>query len=117
MTFKPRRSSPRLRSFDYQGSHAYHLVLSPRDHLPRLRDGRLVAFCLESLAASGSRYGFEVLAYCFMPDHVHLLVAGNDDSPLLRFVQHFKQATGYRHPGLWQRSYYDHILRREETLE
>ena len=50
-----------------------------------------------------------------MPDHVHLLVAGRCDAPLVRFVQHFKQATGHHSPGLWQRSYYDHILRYEES--
>jgi putative transposase len=85
--------------------------------LPCFRDGRLVAICLECLAASASRYRFEVVACCFMPAHLHLLVVGADDAPLVRFVQHFKQATGHRHPGLWQRSYYDHILRQEEALE
>jgi putative transposase len=115
--FKPRRSSPRLHSFSYQGSYAYHLVLSARAGLTRFKDGRLVATCLECLAASASRYGFEIVAYCFMPDHLHLLVAGGQDASLGRSVQHFKQATGHRHPGLWQRSYYDHILRQEEDLE
>jgi hypothetical protein len=52
-----------------------------------------------------------------MPDHLHLLVAGDQDAPPVRFVQHFKQATGHCHPGLWQRSYYDHILWHEETIE
>ena len=117
MRFKPRRSSPRLHSFGYQGSYAYHLVLNTRAGLTRFEDGRLVATCLECLAASASQCGFEVVAYCFMPDHVHLLVAGGQDASLGRFVQHFKQATGHRHPGLWQRSYYDHILRQEEDLE
>ena len=117
MRFKPRRSSPRLHPFSYQGSYAYHLILSTRGGLPSFEDGRLVVIGLECLAASASRYGFEVLAYCFMPEHVHLLVAGDDEAPLVRFVQHFKQATGHRHPGLWQRSYYDHILRQEEDLE
>jgi len=115
--FKPRRSSPRLHSFNYRGSHAYHLTLNTRGGLPSFEDGRLVAICLECLAASASGYGFDVVAYCFMPDHVHLLVAGAHDAPLVRFVQHFKQATGHRHSGLWQRSYYDHILRQEEDFE
>jgi putative transposase len=115
--FKPRRSSPRLSSFSYRGSYAYHLILNTRGGLPSFRDGRLVAICLERLAASAPRYGFEVLAYCFMPDHLHLLVTGGHDAPLVRFVQHFKQATGRRHPALWQRSYYGHILRQEEDLE
>ena len=117
MRFKPRRSSPRLHSFSYQGSYAYHLILNTRGGLPLFEDGRLVATCVECLAASASRYGFGVVACCFMPDHVHLLVAGGQDASLGRFVQHFKQATGHRHPGLWQRSYYDHILRQEEDLE
>ena len=117
MRFTPRRSSPRLHSFTYQGSYAYHLVLRTRAGLPRFDHGRLVAFCLERLAASASRFGFDLVAYCFMPTHVHLLVAGGHDAPLVRFVQHFKQATGHHSPGLWQRSYYDHILRREEAVE
>jgi hypothetical protein len=52
-----------------------------------------------------------------MPDHLHLLVSGGDRSRLIRFVQHFKQATGHRSPGLWQRSFYDRILRYEEVVE
>lgn len=51
-----------------------------------------------------------------MPDHLHLLVLGSDRGSLIRFAQHFKQATGFRHRGLWQRSYYDHLMRREETV-
>jgi len=117
MRFKPRRSSPRLCSFDYQGSHAYHLILTIRNRLPLFRNGRLVASCLDCLTASAERYGFEIVAYCFMPDHLHVLVAGSDDAPLIRFVQHVKQATGYRYPQLWQRSYYDHVLRNEEAVE
>ena len=117
MRFKPRRSSPRLTSFSYEGSYAYHLILNTRGGLPSFEEGCLVAVCLECLAASASRYGFQIVAYCFMPAHLHLLVAGAHDAPLVRFVQHFKQATGHRHSGLWQRSYYDHILRQEEDLE
>ena len=117
MIFKPRRSSPRLRSFEYVGSHAYHLVFTTRNRLPRFRDPRVVWSCLSCLQESASRYDFDVVAYCFMPNHLHLLVTGTDSAPLVRFAQHFKQATGHRHGGLWQRSYYDHVIRREEALE
>ena len=117
MKFKPRRSSPRLPAFDYLGGHAYHLVFNTANRLPRFQNGGLVASCLESLMASAARHRFSINAYCFMPDHLHLLITGSDDASLARFAQHFKQATGYRLPGLLQRSYYDHILRREESLE
>ncbi len=117
MKFKPRQSSPGLPSFDYRGSYVYHLVFTSRGQQPRFRDGRLVATCLECLGGSAGRYGFDVVAYCFMPDHLHILVAGSTDSQVVRFVQHFKQATSYRHRGLWQRSFYDHVLRTEESVE
>ena len=115
--FTPRRSSPRLASFDYVGSHAYHLIFNTRKRIPRFRDAKLVASCHQSLLSSTARYDVEVLAYCFMPTHLHLLVIGGDRAPLGRFAQHFKQATGHRYPGLWQRSYFDHILRKEEDVE
>lgn len=99
------------------GSYAYHLIFTTRNRLPRFADQQAVRQCLIALESSALRYGFRVLAYCFMPNHLHLLVAGDDGTPLVRFVQHFKQATGHRYPGLWQRSYYDRVLRREEHIE
>lgn len=58
-----------------------------------------------------------------MPDHVHLLVEGtSDDSDLQEFVRVWKQQTSFaakRSHGtaLWQRGYYGHILRSDESLE
>ena len=60
-------------------------------------------------------------AYCFMPNHVHLLVSGSADSQLGAFVRLFKQLSGYAAKQklgapMWQISYYDHVLRHEEDL-
>ncbi len=58
-----------------------------------------------------------ILAYCFMPDHVHVLVeATREDADLLAFVHSAKQKTAYwfvRSTGrpLWQASFHDRILR------
>lgn len=57
-----------------------------------------------------------------MPDHVHWLVEGSDDSANLRqFVRAAKQSTVYhftQHSGqrLWQENYFDRTLRREDTV-
>jgi REP element-mobilizing transposase RayT len=66
----------------------------------------------------------EVLAYCFMPDHIHLLAAASDEADLPAFMRTFKQRTGYSckkalgwDGPFWQKSYYDHILRSEERVE
>lgn len=58
-------------------------------------------------------------AWCVMPDHVHLLV---DDENIISFVRAFKgrvvpkaRAISPR-KKLWQRSFYDHILRNSESV-
>ena len=62
-----------------------------------------------------------IIAYCFMPDHVHLLVeARGETADAIAFVHQAKQRSGYavaRAYGLklWQPSFYDRILRREEA--
>ena len=66
-------------------------------------------------------FGFAISAYCFMPDHLHLVLTAADEcADFQRFMAnwkqrsgcHFKKLTGER---LWQESYFDHVLRDEET--
>jgi REP element-mobilizing transposase RayT len=111
---------PRLRKFDYTGMHAYHVTI-----VSRAREGILTARAdaiTLRLNESAAATNFELLIYTIMPDHLHLLVAAQDESSnLVRFVQRFKQTTGFdysRETGhrLWQPSFHDHALRREEDL-
>ncbi len=61
--------------------------------------------------------------YLFMPDHVHLVLGGNNsNSNVKKCLEMFKQKSGYylskNTDGIkWQKDYYDHILRSEENLE
>lgn len=78
---------------------------------------------VESLRNSASRYDLSILIYCFMPDHVHLLVQNGEHSDLIRFINSYKSWTTkvawkYGFEGsVWQRSFYDHILRNDESVE
>lgn len=66
--------------------------------------------------------GFSIIAYCLMPNHAHVLViATSAASNLITFARLFKQMSAFgfmnvtgRH--LWQRSFYDHIVKKEESL-
>ena len=75
----------------------------------------------EQFRQTAEREHCEIVAYCFMPDHAHLLVAGADPSAdFCRFVRHAKQQTGWRYKrktgcALWQESYHDWILRGVES--
>ena len=58
-----------------------------------------------------------------MPDHVHALAFGVDPtSDLLRLLKSVKQITGYQFQrrfrrDLWQKKFYDHILRSNDSPE
>jgi putative transposase len=63
---------------------------------------------------------FAFLAYCFMPDHVHLLLEGTQpDADLIPFVKDAKQRSGHWYSAtkggrLWQQGYFEHVLREDE---
>ena len=58
-----------------------------------------------------------------MPNHLHLLVEGiTDESDLRRFVEAWKQKTGFEYARcsrgkLWQVGFFDHVLRSDESTE
>ena len=72
-----------------------------------------VQAALQSFAERGRERGVEVGRYVIMPDHVHMFVAGGRDFDLASWVRLLKSALGK--PGLWQRGFFDHLLRREES--
>ena len=86
-----------------------------------IRTRRRVTSCVSCRNFARREQKFSVIAYCFMPDHLHLLIEGtSDDSDGRRFIKAFKQYSGYyysqkRHETLWQRYGFEHVLRDDET--
>lgn len=116
-----RRSSPRMQAFDYVGPYAYSLTINTANRHRAFVSGALVDECGEALREACYHHGFTVEAYCFMPDHLHLLLVGSDDSALVPCIKRFKQRTAYVYRrrtrlALWERSYYDHVLRSDEDI-
>jgi putative transposase len=103
----------------YVGRNGYFVTIATKDRKPVFRERQLVESCLETLELCAERQGFVVLAHCFMPDHLHVLVEGTTgSSELSRFVKDFKQRTGYRARrgglALWQTGFHERILRQDE---
>jgi REP element-mobilizing transposase RayT len=122
-SYPTRKSSPRLAGYAYAGTQWYFVTINTRERQPAFREAALATSTVETLVQTSAETGFELLAYCLMPNHLHLIASGTrDDADLVRFVQLFKQLTGFRYKKetgqqLWHRSYYDHILRAEEDAE
>ena len=117
-----RRSSPRMVGFPYRGGYRYHLVFTTKSFGRVLRDA-WAELAVTELHAAALATGFSLDAYCVMPDHVHVLVAGDAalDSNLKGFAHRFKQALGFKFKqatgnALWHRSYYDHVVRDQEPM-
>ena len=72
--------------------------------------------CTQFLRAAADER-FDILTYCFMPDHVHLLVEGMDErSDGKAFIARSKQYSGYHYKArtgsrLWQRDSFERVLR------
>ena len=66
--------------------------------------------------------GFAILVYCFMPDHVHLLVEGlRGDSDARKFIIKTKQCSAHAYATtfgerLWQPFGHEHIVRDDEKV-
>jgi putative transposase len=118
-----RRKNIRLPRPNYSGHQWYFLTACTQNRIPHLQGAELVSQHLVLLAEQAQRGSFNVPAYCFMPDHLHLLVSGlKDDSNCLAFMRTFKQRSGLAfwrssEGRLWQHKFYDHILRPQDQWE
>lgn len=117
-----RRKRNRLPRYAYLGRRAYFVTICTRQRRPLLNHARLVDRLLGALREKCAAHAFDVYAYCFMPDHLHLeLIALADTCRLDTFLHAFKGAgaseareMGVR--GLWQKGFYDHVIRTSEGL-
>jgi putative transposase len=82
----------------------------------------VVATTLLQFRETALAQDFQLLAYCFMPDHVHLLVEGRSErANLCHFAKLAKQRSGSTHSrragcSLWQEGYHDRVLRDGEDI-
>jgi putative transposase len=83
-------------------------------------DAEAVALVRSQFLRIGEREQFSILAYCFMPDHVHLLVEGlQENSDARKFITKCKQCSAHAYARaygqrLWQPFGYEHVLRDDE---
>jgi len=120
----PVRKSIRLARFNYLGDQLYFVTLCCFRRQNLFADPNLCNCVLILLRTESAVRNFRVLAYCAMPDHLHFLTQGMDPrSDFLHFIKSFKIKTSREYAGqqsrrpLWQRGYYEHILRPSEVVE
>jgi putative transposase len=119
---KVQRKRNRLEHFDYTGGYAYSITICCHDNGTFFTNKNTVFTVLDSLNRISSEMDFSIIVYCFMPDHLHLLTSGDEKADLIKFIKIFKQKSGYNFKKtngrkLWQKSFHDHVIRKEEDLK
>src|SRR5262245_54084253 len=110
-------NAPRVKSFAYRGLHRYLITITTGYRARHFSIAEHAHALSSQISPFFIARGFEVLAYCLMPDHLHLLLEGTrDDADLREAVRAWKQRTGYdwkQRTGsrLWQPGFHDRVLR------
>jgi REP-associated tyrosine transposase len=128
----PRRHSLRLKGYDYSRAGAYFITVCTHRRVPlfgdvieanvRLND--IGAIVNQSWVNLPNHYPeIELDAFIVMPNHVHGIIILSDEPDtrhgIPEIVRGFKTlANEHRRAGaaLWQRGYYEHVIRDERAL-
>ncbi|MDP3716671.1 MAG: transposase [Acidobacteriota bacterium] len=116
------RHPHRLPLDQYRGFYCYFLTASTYGRRASFRDPALCGKVTTQLFQSTQKHGFAVIAYCLMPDHVHVLVeAEQPDADFRKWLGLWRQLSGFwerRRTGqyLWQEGYWDYTLRDDDSV-
>lgn len=117
-----REKHHRLSRDVYRGRVIVSLTIAVQGHTPGFTDAGVISALVDMLRGAAQRYACTVVVYCFMPDHLHIVVRGDsDEADVWKTVVDFKQRSGFwlrRQPSpiVWQKDFYDHVVRRTEDL-
>ena len=121
------RKRNRLEHFDYSANGSYFVTVCAENRrclfgniypgsetVELTQCGRSIVSAIEKTVETYS--GVEIPEYVIMPNHVHMIIElKNQQKTVSQIVSYFKwnasRATGVR---LWQKSFYDHVIRNEK---
>ena len=131
-----KRKSNRLQNFDYSTNGAYFITICTYNKecilsnivgeglcaLPKINLNPIGEEIEKSINYINDYYdNIKIVKHIIMPNHIHLLIeinnqtGGHGDPPLQSIIGQLKSYTTNKYgKQLWQRSYYDHIIRNEE---
>jgi putative transposase len=116
-----RRKNIRLHPTRYRGRAWFFITIRCELRKPIFSESKNAQMLVGLLKNTAERHQFGIHAFCVMPDHFHALVEGvSAESDLLLLVRNFKQTSSREYSietaaPLWQKKFYDHILRAGES--
>ena len=115
------RKTEKMHDWRESRPHArYFLTLCVIGRKPVLTAPPVVEAIRKAIGALESGGDFRMIEWVIMPDHLHLLFALGDRLKLGRVVARFKIGTRralLEQHAIWQRDYYEHRLRPDESSD
>jgi putative transposase len=114
---------PRIEGFSYIGPYRYFATFCTVDRREVFLDIPLGQSAIRQFRRTCRRWKSAMLAYCIMPDHIHLLVEGiSQESDFRWLLKSLKQSSGQTFAArarqqLWQEGYYDRVLREDDDVK
>lgn len=138
----PKRKPIRLKNFDYSQDGVYFITICSEDRetifscINKNQDlesakttlSKIGEICEKHLLDLENRFLFlKIISYVIMPDHIHALLwivnENNHQEKLSDIIRTFKSLAtkecreNFNVGKIFQRSYYDHIIRNEKDFE
>ena len=143
----PQRKNIRLKNYDYSQSGYYFVTICTKNRTGLLSNivgggfhatpraevtliGNEIIKCMEFISNQDTNINFD--KYIIMPNHIHLIIilqcskkGERGNSPLHKIIGQLKSYTNKRYNDinktknkiLWQRNYYEHIIRDEQDYK
>ncbi|WP_010361483.1 REP-associated tyrosine transposase [Pseudoalteromonas citrea] len=102
--------------------HYYSITLVTHKRTPYFSSLTINRPVTKQLVERCEKLSIDLIAFVIMPDHIHLLIQLSTVTTLSDFIRSFKGTlTSILRPlinnqRLWQRDYYDHMIRNETEL-
>ena len=126
MTELPKRKNLRLKNYSYAENGYYFLTVCTKNRIHILSE--IVSAPVGTALVKLKPYG-EVAEnyiknipgiekYVIMPNHIHMIIHKTNGKSIASDMQAFKGLVTKRiGTGIWQESYYDHIIRNEQDYQ
>ena len=122
----PKRKHIHLTHYDYSNTNAvYFVTICSYNKLPFFQTPETAKMIIDDIDfRTYTVPEVRVHAFCLMPDHLHMLLQLREEykKSLQNWVAAFKRYTArsvnliYHIKPLWQENFYEHVLRKEESL-
>ncbi|PKI14769.1 REP-associated tyrosine transposase [Colwellia sp. 12G3] len=103
--------------------HVYHVTTCTQNRQPLFNDFQCARLLINEMKNLTDQHEIESITWVIMPDHLHWLFQLTSENSLSKVIQTLKgrsaRVINQHDEGMgfsWQRGFYDHAIRTEESL-